>query len=51
MLCRLRGRWEQRNDPDSSILTYAIPETDSDDLILAGTTNYKHPAIIDMFTK
>lgn len=31
--------------------TYAIPETDSDDLILAGTTNYKHPAIIDMFTK
>ena len=30
---------------------YAIPETDSDDLILAGTADYKHPAIIDMFTK
>ena len=31
--------------------TYAIPETDSDDLILAGTADYKHPAIIDIFTK
>ena len=29
----------------------AIPEADSDDLILAGTTDYKHPAIIDMLTK
>ena len=31
--------------------TYTVPEADSNDLILAGTADYKHPAIIDIFTK
>ena len=31
--------------------TYGIPGTNSNDFIPAGTTDYQHPAIIDMFTK